>query len=192
MAVFIHPSSEVHPDSEIGDGTYIWNNVQIREKVKIGMNCIIGKGAYIDIGVIIGNNVKIQNHVSIYAGIEIEDDVFIGPNATFTNDMYPRATSRDWQIVPTKLRHGCSIGANATIICGVVIGPFSMIAAGAVVSTNVPPFALMTGNPSRIVGFVCKKGHPMVQTNTMEEKLRFECPTCGQKLSFSVIADMYK
>jgi len=192
MAIFIHPSSEVHPGAEIGDGTCIWNDCQIREKTKIGSNCIIGKGVYIDIGVKIGNRVKIQNHVSVYAGVEIEDEVFVGPNATFTNDMYPRATSRDWKIVPTKLRYGCSIGANATIICGVVISPFAMIAAGSVVTVNVPPFALMSGNPSRVVGFVCKKGHPMIQTNALEEKLLLECPTCGQKLSFSINADVEK
>jgi UDP-2-acetamido-3-amino-2,3-dideoxy-glucuronate N-acetyltransferase len=189
MAIFIHSSSEVHSSAEIGDGTYIWNNVQVRENTKIGQNCIIGKGAYIDIGVKVGNKVKIQNGVSVYAGVEIEDEVFVGPNATFTNDMYPRATARDWKIVPTKLRFGCSIGANATIVCGVVIGPFAMIAAGAVVTNNVPPFALMMGNPSRAVGFVCKKGHPMIQTNAMEEKLRLECLTCGEKLSFTAAVD---
>jgi acetyltransferase-like isoleucine patch superfamily enzyme len=190
MAIFIHQSAEVHPSAEIGDGTYIWNNVQIRENAKIGQNCIISKSVYIDAGVKIGDRVKIQNGVSVYAGVEIEDEVFVGPNATFTNDMYPRATARDWKIVPTKLRCGCSIGANATIVCGVVIGPFAMIAAGAVVTNNVPPFALMTGNPSRLVGFVCKKGHPMRQTNAMEEKMRLECPICGEKLSFTASVDL--
>lgn len=190
MAVFIHPSAEVHKSAEIGDGTYIWNNVQIRENTKIGKNCIISKGVYVDIGVKIGNSVKIQNGVSVYAGVEIEDEVFVGPNATFTNDMYPRATARDWKIVPTKLRFGCSIGANATIVCGVVIGPFAMVAAGAVVTNNVPPFALMTGNPSRLVGFVCKKGHPMIQTNAMEEQMQMNCPVCGEKLSFTAVVDV--
>jgi UDP-2-acetamido-3-amino-2,3-dideoxy-glucuronate N-acetyltransferase len=190
MAIFIHPSAEVHPSAEIGDGTYVWNNVQIRENTKIVQDCIIIKGVYIDIGVKIGNKVKIQNGVSVYAGVEIEDEVFVGPNATFTNDMYPRATIRDWKIVPTKLRFGCSIGANATVVCGVVIGPFAMIAAGAVVTHNVPPFALMTGNPSRLVGFVCKKGHPMIQTNAMEEKMQMNCPVCGEKLSFTAVVDI--
>ena len=190
MAVFIHSSAEVHDNAEIGDGTYIWNNVQIRENTKIGQNCIIGKGVYVDIGVTIGNRVKIQNGVSVYAGVEIEDEVFVGPNATFTNDMYPRATARDWKIVPTKLRFGCSIGANATVVCGVVIGPFAMIAAGAVVTGNVAPFALMTGNPARLAGFVCKKGHPMVQTNAMEEKIQMTCPTCGEKLTFTAVVDV--
>jgi len=189
MAIFIHPTAEVHPSAKIGDGSYVWNNVQIRENTSIGLNCIISKGVYIDNGVKIGNKVKIQNGVSVYAGVEIEDEVFVGPNATFTNDMYPRATASDWKIVPTKLRFGCSIGANATIVCGVVIGPFAMIAAGAVVTNNVPSFALMRGNPSRLVGYVCKNGHPMIQTNIMEEKLQLECPTCGEKLSFTAAVD---
>jgi len=190
MTVFIHPSAEVHPTAEVGDGTYIWNNVQVRENTKIGQNCILSKGVYIDVGVKIGNKVKIQNGVSVYAGVEIEDEVFVGPNATFTNDMYPRATNSEWKIVPTKLRFGCSIGANATIVCGIVIAPFAMIAAGAVVTDNVPPFAMMKGNPSRLVGFVCKKGHPMIQTNKMEEKVRLECPICGEKLSFTASVDL--
>ena len=190
MSIHIHSSSDVHPDASIGEGTYVWNNVQIREKVKIGTNCIIGKGVYVDIGVSIGNNVKIQNGVSVYAGVEIEDDVFVGPNAAFTNDLYPRATLRDWKIVQTRLRFGCSIGANATIVCGVVVGAYAMVAAGAVVTSDIPPFALVSGNPARIVGFVCEKGHRMVQKNTMDEQASFECPECGQKLSFSAKVDI--
>ncbi|MBN1183789.1 MAG: N-acetyltransferase [Bacteroidales bacterium] len=187
MAIYIHPSAEVHSSAEIGDGSLIWNNVQIRENAIIGKNCIIGKSVYIDEGVRIGNKVKIQNGVSIYAGVEIEDEAFIGPNATFTNDMYPRATIRDWKIVSTKLRFGCSIGANATIVCGVVVAPFAMIAAGTLVANDVPPYALMRGNPARLAGFVCKKGHPMKQVNLFEEKARFECPICGAKLSFGAL-----
>ena len=190
MAIYIHPSAEVHSDSKIGDGTYVWNNVQIREKVNIGRNCIFGKGVYIDVGVSIGNNVKIQNGVSVYAGIKIEDDVFIGPDATFTNDPYPRATSRDWEIIPTVLRKGCSIGANATVVCGVIVGTYSMVGAGAIVTMNVPPFALVIGNPARIVGFVCKQGHKMEQINIMEESLHYKCPKCGQLLNFSANVDL--
>jgi UDP-2-acetamido-3-amino-2,3-dideoxy-glucuronate N-acetyltransferase len=190
MAIFIHPTADVASNSEIGDGTRIWHQVHIRENTKIGSNCIIGKGVYIDVHVTLGNNVKIQNGVSVYHGVSIEDDVFIGPNATFTNDLYPRSCSTDWKVVPTQLRKGCSIGANATIICGIVIGAYAMVGAGAVVSTNVPPFALVSGNPSRIVGFVCMKGHKMIQTNAMEEKLKLRCPTCGQTLGFSAMVDV--
>lgn len=187
MSVFIHPTAEVHPDAKIGDGTKIWNHVQVREGAVIGTNCIISKGVYIDKNVILGNNVKIQNGVSVYDGVTIENDVFVGPDATFTNDLFPRATSADWKIVKTLLRVGCSIGANATVVCGVVIGAYSMVAAGSLVSVNVPPFALVSGNPSRVVGFVCKQGHKTQQVNTMEEKMLFKCPICGEKLSFNAV-----
>ena len=189
MTVFIHPSAEVHPSAEIGDGTYIWNSVQVRENAKIGQNCTLGKGVYIDIGVKLGNRVKVQNGVSVYAGVEIEDEVFVGPSATFTNDMFPRATVSDWKILPTKLEFGCSIGANATILCGVVIGQFAMVSAGSVVTRNVSPYALMAGNPSRLVGFVCKKGHPIIKTNNPDKILQLECPTCGEKLNCSASVD---
>jgi acetyltransferase-like isoleucine patch superfamily enzyme len=184
MSVFIHPSAEVHSDSEIGDGTKIWNNVQIREKTKIGFHCNIGKGVYIDSCVKIGNYVKIQNYASIYYGVEVEDEVFIGPNATFTNDLYPRATSTDWKVIPTKLKFGCSIGANATIICGVTIGSFSMIGAGSVVTSNCPPYSLMIGNPARIAGFVCKKGH-LIKQVLFGDEIIYNCNICNQKLILS-------
>lgn len=184
MSIFIHPTAEVHQDAKIGDGTRIWNNAQVRETAKIGSNCNIGKGVYIDVDVVIGKNVKIQNGVSVYKGVDIEDDVFVGPNATFVNDLFPRATSTDWKIIPTRLRIGCSIGANATVVCGIVVGAYSMVAAGAVVTANVPPFALVSGNPARIVDFVCKKGHKMVQINRVEEHVMLKCPTCGQSLTF--------
>jgi acetyltransferase-like isoleucine patch superfamily enzyme len=189
MSIYVHPTAEVHPAAEIGDGTKIWNHAQVREKTKIGSNCVISKGVYIDVHVVIGNNVKIQNYVSVYNGVVIEDEVFVGPNATFTNDLYPRATG-EWGITPTYLRKGCSIGANATIICGVVIGAYSLVAAGSVVSTNVPPFALVSGNPSRIVGFVCIRGHKMKQTNTVDDRLKFQCPVCSQTLTFGAQVDI--
>jgi UDP-2-acetamido-3-amino-2,3-dideoxy-glucuronate N-acetyltransferase len=191
MAIYIHPTADVHADAQIGDFTKIWNYVQVREKAVIGANCVLGKDVYVDIGVRIGNNTKIQNGVSVYAGVEIEDEVFVGPGATFTNDMYPRAMNTEWQIVPTRLRRGCSIGANATVLCGVVIGAFSMVAAGAVVSVNVPPFALVSGNPARVIGFVCRQGHRMEQINTMEEKLLYQCAICRQRLSFSAVSEIF-
>ena len=186
MSVYIHETAEVHPSANIGDGTKIWNNVQIRENVIIGTNCNLGKGVFIDAKVKIGNSVKIQNFVSIYYGVEVEDEVFIGPNATFTNDLYPRSTSPDWIILPTKLKFGCSICANTTVVCGVTIGSFSMIGAGAVVTSDVLPHALMIGNPARLSGFVCKKGHPMKKTNMFKNELIYECATCFEKLNFHV------
>ena len=148
---YAHPTAEVSPLASIGPGTKIWNLAQVREESVLGAGCIIGKDVYIDKGVIIGSGVKIQNSVSVYHGVTIEDDVFVGPNATFTNDMFPRADNPDWQVVPTLVKRGASIGANATIVCGVTIGERAMVGAGAVVTKDVPPGALVVGNPARIL-----------------------------------------
>jgi len=157
-ATYIHPSAHVSPDTIIGEGTKIWINAQVREKVEIGKNCIISKDVYIDHAVKIGNNCKIQNSVSVYDGVTIEDDVFVGPNASFTNDKVPRAFNVDWEIVPTTVKNGASIGANATIVCGIVIGEFSMVAAGSVVTKDVQPYTLVLGNPARPVAIINKAG----------------------------------
>ena len=167
--IFIHPAAHVSGDAKIGAGTKIWINAQIREGAIIGKNCIIGKDTYIDTGVMIGDGVKIQNGVSVFNGVTIEDDVFIGPNAVFTNDYHPRATNADWQIRPTLLKRGCSVGANATIICGSTLGEYCMIGAGSVVTKDVPPCALVVGNPAKIIGHVCECGR------RLEEGF---CPSC--------------
>ena len=180
--VFIHPTAEVNENAKIGKGTYIWNQVQIRENAIIGKKCILSKGVYIDLDVHIGNNVKIQNGVSIYKGATIEDDVFIGPHAVFTNDLQPRVFNTEWEITETLLRKGCSIGANATIVAGNVIGPYSMVAAGAVITQDVAPFSLVMGNPARIVGFVCKMGHKMKKVNKLNEQLRYYCDICKEEI----------
>jgi carbonic anhydrase/acetyltransferase-like protein (isoleucine patch superfamily) len=120
--VYVHPTAEVSPKATIGEGTKIWNNVQVREGAVIGKNCVISKGVYIDVGVNIGDRVKIQNGVSIYKGVTLEDEVFVGPHSTFTNDIRPRAFSQNWDVIPTRLRRGSSVGANATIVCGITLG----------------------------------------------------------------------
>jgi acetyltransferase-like isoleucine patch superfamily enzyme len=155
---FIHSTADVHPSAVIGKGSKVWNNVQIRERAVIGEDCIVGKSVYIDHTVKIGNRVKIQNGVSVYHGVTIEDDVFLGPHMTFTNDLYPRAFDPEWHVVPTIARRGASIGANCTIVCGVTLGEYCMIGAGAVVTRDVPPHALIIGNPGRIGGFVSVMG----------------------------------
>jgi acetyltransferase-like isoleucine patch superfamily enzyme len=182
----VHKTAIIEEGANIGEGTNIWHFSHIRSGSIIGNNCNIGKDVYIDTGVKIGNNVKIQNGVSLYDGIEIDDDVFIGPHSVFTNDLKPRAFSKDWQITKTILRKGCSIGANATIICGNVIGVYSMVAAGAVVTQDVAPFSLVMGNPARIIGMVCKKGHRMKQVNKIDEKVKFVCESCKEKISLSL------
>ena len=158
---YAHPTAEVSPEAHVGTGTRIWRQAHIREHAHIGSTCNIGKGVYIDTHVRIGSSVKIQNHVSIFEGVTIEDGVFIGPHVCFTNDTYPRAVSPDWKVVPTKVENGASIGANATILCGITIGGDAMVAAGAVVTKDVPPHALVAGVPAKIIGWVCECGRPL-------------------------------
>ena len=157
--IFIHSSANIDDSSKIGEGTKIWINVQVRENAEIGKNCIISKDVYIDCNVSIGDNCKIQNSVSIYDGVEISSDVFVGPNACFTNDKVPRAFNKDWKISKTIVEQGASLGANSTIICGVRIGKYAMIGAGAVVTKDVPPYTLVIGNPAREFGKVDKNGN---------------------------------
>lgn len=171
--VYIDENAFVSEDAVIGDNSKIWINSQIREGVHIGKNCIISKDTYIDFGVQIGDHVKIQNGVSVYHGVTIEDDVFIGPNATFTNDFYPRAFNDDWEVRDTLIKQGASICANATIICGNVIGEYAMVAAGSVVTHDVEPYSLVAGNPARCIGHICKCGRK-TEGNT--------CPNCGFKI----------
>ena len=162
--IYVHETAEVSVDAEIGEGTKIWNQVQIRENASVGENCILSKNVYVDLGVKIGNRVKIQNNVNVYHGVTIEDDVFLGPSMTFTNDLFPRAFSDDWQVYETKVKRGAAIGANAVIICGTVIGEYAMIGAGSVVTKDVDNYALMAGNPAKRIGWVCKCGQRLSET----------------------------
>ncbi len=179
--VFIHPSAHVSQDAEIGEGTKIWHEAQVREEAKIGRNCILGKCVYIGRGVHIGNNVKIENRASIFQGVYIEDDVFIGPHVVFTNDLRPRAFNQSWQIIKTYVRKGASIGANSTIICGIEIGEYAMIGAGSVVTKDVPPYALVYGNPARVKGFVCKCGDKLTYVNKHEQYVLMKCEKCNEE-----------
>jgi acetyltransferase-like isoleucine patch superfamily enzyme len=160
--IFIHPTAIVDRSAKIGAGTKAWVNVQVREGARIGRNCVLSKDVYIDQAVSIGDDCKIQNSVSIYHGVTLEDGVFVGPNACFTNDRVPRARNPDWQLTRTLVQRGASIGANSTIICGITIGEFAMIAAGSVVTKDVKPFALVMGNPAREVGQVDELGNRQV------------------------------
>ena len=157
--IYIDKSAYVSSDAKIGDGTKVWINSQIREGVEIGENCIISKDTYIDAGVKIGDRCKIQNGVSVYSGVTIEDDVFVGPNATFTNDKIPRAFNSEWKITPTLIKKGASIGANATIVCGVTLGEYCMVAAGSVVTKDVEPYSLVMGNPAKHYAYIDKMGN---------------------------------
>ena len=156
--IFIHETANVSTDAKIGNGSKVWINSQIRENAMIGENCIISKDTYIDVQVKIGNSCKIQNSVSIYQGVTIEDDVFVGPSACFTNDKVPRAFDPEWEITPTFVKKGASIGANATIVCGITIGEYAMVAAGSVVTKDVEPYSLVMGNPAIHYSYVDKIG----------------------------------
>ncbi len=159
MEYFVHPSSIIDEGAVIGKDSKIWHFCHIFGSSVIGAHCSIGQNCMIAQNVHIGNNVRIQNNVSIVEGVRICDDVFIAPSVVFTNIKNPRAfISRKHQYMPTLLEKGCSVGANATIICGNTIGAYALIGAGAVVSHNVPAHALVVGNPARIVGWVDKAG----------------------------------
>jgi acetyltransferase-like isoleucine patch superfamily enzyme len=180
LAYYAHPTAIVESES-IGEGTKIWHFAHVRRSSKIGKCCNIGKSVYIDIGAEVGDNVKIQNFVSVYKGVVIEDDVFVGPSATFTNDLYPRAFIWDEEHVSaTRICRGSSIGANATIVCGITIGEYAMIGAGSVVTEDVPSYALILGNPGRQRGWVCRCGRRL---NTVlhddGSKTVYRCSSCG-------------
>lgn len=158
---FVHESSYVDDNVTIGHGTKIWHYSHIQSGSKIGNNCSIGQNVNIGNNVIIGNNVKIQNNVSVYEGVELEDYVFCGPSMVFTNIKLPRSEfpQRGTKYyLKTLVKKSATIGANATIVCGVIIGEYALVGAGAVVTKNVPPYSLVIGNPAKIVGKVDKKG----------------------------------
>jgi acetyltransferase-like isoleucine patch superfamily enzyme len=179
----IHPSAEVSKDADIGKDSNIWHQAQVRENAKIGDRCNIGKNVYIDFEVTVGSGVKIQNNVSIYHGVTIEDDVFVGPSVVFTNDLRPRAFSWDESMVETTLvKKGASIGANSTIICGDrIIGEYAMVAAGSVVTRNVPDHGLVMGNPARLKGFVCKCGEKLELREEGADHAIMRCNKCQEE-----------
>jgi acetyltransferase-like isoleucine patch superfamily enzyme len=172
MQAKIHPTAEVSEKAILGDDTVVWHWVQIREGARLGRSCRVGKDVYIDADVVLGDDCKIQNFATIYRGVTIGNSVFIGPHVCFTNDLRPRADVSDWEVVPTKVEDGASIGANATIVCGISIGHRAMVAAGAVVTRDVPPHALVAGVPAKIIGWVCDCGQ------TLDRTMR--CPRDGK------------
>ena len=147
--VFIHSTAEVSDAAKIGCGTKIWNQAQVRNDACIGEDCIISKNVYIDEHVVIGDRVKIQNNVNVYHGVTVEDDVFLGPSMTFTNDMYPRSKNKDWTLLKTKVCKGATIGAGCVVLPGITIGENAFVAAGSVVTKDVPAGELWLGNPAR-------------------------------------------
>jgi acetyltransferase-like isoleucine patch superfamily enzyme len=187
LAPLIHATAEVAENAKIGENTKIWHHSQVRPNAVIGENCNIGKGVYIDADVHIGDNVKIQNYVSVYHGVTLEDGVFIGPHACFTNDMRPRAinadgspkSADDWVLSKTLVKKGAAIGANSTIRCGITVGEWAMIGSGSVVTRDVPNYGLAFGNPARLHGFVCPCGEKLEKSGEQKDIVLVKCPACG-------------
>ncbi len=159
MSAYVHESAIVDDDVVLGDGTKVWHFVHVSSGARIGARCALGQNVFVGRGVRVGNGVKVQNNVSLYEGVEIEDDVFLGPSCVFTNVVNPRAfIERKQEYKPTRVRKGASIGANATIVCGVTLGEYCLVGAGAVVTRDVAAHALVVGSPARPVGWMCRCG----------------------------------
>jgi UDP-2-acetamido-3-amino-2,3-dideoxy-glucuronate N-acetyltransferase len=174
---FVHPSSTVDKPSDIGNGTKIWHYSHIMSNARIGENCVIGQNVLVASDVVVGNNVKIQNNVSVYTGVVLEDDVFCGPSVVFTNVNTPRsAIPRKDQYLSTVVKRGATLGANCTVVCGHSIGRYAFVGAGAVVVDDVPDYALVVGNPGKIVGWVCECG---IKLTLADE--RGSCQVCGRQ-----------
>ena len=157
---FIHPTAIVEPGATIENGVEIWHFSHVMQAAKIGKDCVLGQNVFIGEGVIVGSRVKIQNNVSIYKGVTLEDDVFIGPSAVFTNVINPRSfINRKSEFKNTIIRKGATIGANATILCGIEVGAYAMVGAGTVVVKSVLPFEMIVGNPARQLGWVSRNGY---------------------------------
>jgi UDP-2-acetamido-3-amino-2,3-dideoxy-glucuronate N-acetyltransferase len=177
MDFFIHETSILEEPSAIGEGTKIWHFSHIMPGVTMGKNCVVGQNVFIGKGVSIGNNVKLENNVSVFEGVTLEDDVFCGPSCVFTNIINPRShISRKDEFTPTLIKKGATIGANATIICGNNIGRYAFVGAGAVVTRDVPDYALVYGSPARIQGWVCECGMRL----EFGDSLEVQCTACGK------------
>jgi len=182
--VTIHPSADVSRDAEIGAGSIVWHLAQVREGAAIGRQCVIGRGAYIGAGVRVGHRVKVQNYALVYEPAVLEDNVFVGPAVVLTNDMYPRSVSvngelkrgADWTASGVTVRLGASIGARAVVLGGVTVGRWALVAAGAVVTRDVPDFALVAGVPASRIGWVGVSGRRLEATDDGT----WVCPETGQ------------
>jgi UDP-2-acetamido-3-amino-2,3-dideoxy-glucuronate N-acetyltransferase len=175
--VYVHPTAFVHESAILGEGTKVWHFSHIMKGARIGEGCIFGQNCHVANDVVIGNNVKVQNNVSIYTGTIIEDDVFLGPSCVLTNVTNPRSqVNRHALYEKTLIRRGATVGANATIVCGITLGRYCFIGAGAVVAKDVPDYALMVGNPARRVGWMSRHGHRLLEPDANG---MMRCPESG-------------
>jgi len=176
MAATIHSTAIVDAGARLGEGTKVWHWVHVSGGARIGKNCVLGQNVFVGNDVVIGDNVRIQNNVSVYDAVTLEDDVFCGPSMVFTNVVNPRShVSRKDEYRPTTVRRGATIGANATVICGHAIGEYAFIGAGAVITKDVAPYALVVGNPGRRVGWMCRCGE------RLKRGARVQCAACASR-----------
>jgi UDP-2-acetamido-3-amino-2,3-dideoxy-glucuronate N-acetyltransferase len=181
-AQLIHPTAVIDPGAQIGAGSRIWHFCHVMPKAIIGSNCIIGQNVFVDNNAIVGNGVKIQNNVSVYNGVVLEDGVFVGPSAVFTNVINPRSfIERKAEFKKILVKKGATIGANATILCGISIGEYALIGAGAVVTKDVPAYGLMMGNPARQKGWISEQGHKL----QFDEDGKAVCP--GDQATYALL-----
>jgi UDP-2-acetamido-3-amino-2,3-dideoxy-glucuronate N-acetyltransferase len=162
MSVFKHERALVHPEAQIGEGTRIWANANILKGAIIGEHCNICDGCYVEQGAVIGNHVTLKNGVAVFDGVTLQDDVFVGAGVAFINDRNPRSHRNDaWVLEKTLVQKGATIGANATIMCGLTIGTYAVIGAGCVVINSVPNYTIVVGNPARLIGYACRCARPL-------------------------------
>lgn len=183
---YINPTAIIDNHAIIGKGTKVWHFAHIMEQAKIGKECVISDYVYVGKGVTIGNNVKLENRATIYEGVTIEDDVFIGPNVTFTNDFRPRSFTKEWKKRDTKVKKGSSIGAGTVIICGITINNYAFVGAGSVVTEDIPPHALVYGNPAKIQAFVCRCGRKLILGKKLKTQVHMECKSCNEKFKIKI------
>lgn len=188
MSIRVQPTAQVDESAQVGDGSSVWELAQIRERARLGSNCVVGRGAYVGTGVVIGDNCKLQNYALVYEPASLGDGVFVGPAAVLTNDEYPRSVdpagqlkrAADWQPVGVSVAEGASLGARSVCVAPVRVGRWAMVAAGAVVTKDVPDFALVVGVPARQIGWVGKAGRRLVEDSLSDSGERtWRCPQTG-------------
>ena len=170
---FVHETAVVDEGAALGEGTRVWHFTHVSTSARVGAGCVLGQNVFIGPGVVLGDGVKVQNNVSIYAGVSIADHVFLGPSCVFTNVLTPRAhVERKDEFAPTRVHRGVTVGANATIVCGHDLGEYALVGAGAVVTSEVVPHAVVVGNPARRIGWACRCGEVLPESAI--------CPRCGE------------